>query len=208
MYRLTRHSDYLFTFLFFIAGVLLFWYLLFEKNLAGSSEKLLAAVLSSVSFMFGVTQFLITQINIKKKKFFDLRYGVYKEIVAKVESISQMVTEVMVDEEQNEPHGLISKLMIKGNEFVLLNKLNEGYLFPGLTSKKSSIKINEIINDLLSRTDEFRHSVEAVVEDGKKYKNDGVYIIERMNWHNDVRELLRSLHKNSYDYYSDLQVYL
>ncbi|MCC3155461.1 hypothetical protein Q3A66_20565 [Hymenobacter sp. BT770] len=196
------------TLTFFVFCISLGWYLFFENNVAGSSEKMIAAVLSFLGIVFGMTQFFITQINIRKKKFFDLRYSAYKEIVVKVESISQMVIEVMVSGENNEPHGLVSKLMNSGNEFMLLNRLNTEYLFPGLTKKNSAIQVNSTLKQLLIRTDEFRKCVERVIINEENFKDDPVYIIEKMNWNNDMNGILRSLHQSRYQYYKDLRVYL
>jgi hypothetical protein len=75
-----------------------------------------------------------------------------------------------------------------------------GDLFPDLHLKPETESILRIVGLILTRTNEFRLKVEKARREGKDTR-DFEYSHDRMQWHNDIRELLNELHLKKYDFY-------
>ena len=99
-------------------------------------------------------------------------------------------------------HGYVTRLLNLINEYTLFCKTNHEYLFPGVTKRKETQNVREVLYDILEITDKFRKAI----DDGK---NDEIYeSFKRIDWHNEIRQKLKDLHAKKYDYFKQLKKFL
>ena len=204
-FKAARHVDYFLTFVLLLFGLGATWYFFFNIEIIDSPEKLIAAVISCLGICLGLFQFSITQINSRKKRYFDLRYAFCQQIVQKVEMVIQTLHGNMTSKEIKNPHGLVTSLMNLTNELAVANNVEGEYLFPGLKHQPSSKELHINLLEILKKTDEFRITIE------KSYPNpsqkEDTLFFSQLVWHNDIKELLVKLNSIKYDYYRTLQQY-
>jgi len=101
-------------------------------------------------------------------------------------------------------HSLVSKLMNQINNLSSTINMNNDYLFSELHLRNEAKIIEDIMEKILRRTDEFRLSIESANKNTKEFMKS----IERMNWHNEIRIYLKELHNRKYEFYKMLREYL
>lgn len=194
-------------FVFLIAVIGLTWYLFFYIGIVTDNEERLTLLVAILAVTFGTIQFWISEINNKKRREFDLRYESYKDFVLIIDSISETINQEMVNQTQN-PHAIVSKLMNLINQFGSATKMNSDYLFSGMAKNKETVKVSDILEKILFRTDKFRKEIDDAVN-----KNPDptsillVTTIGQMNWHNDTREYLKELNSCKHSFYKIVRDY-
>jgi hypothetical protein len=196
---LVKHYDYLLTLLLFITllGIVVYTFLI--SDLIAERDRALTVTLSSIGILFAVFQFVFTQLNSRKKKYFDLRYAFYKETIRQLQTICEIVQEGPLRDVK--PEDVIHKLMAAANEFRVATHAGEEFLFPGLLKLRATHKVNEHIQAMVRRTAVFHASV-------ANDDSDHNVFIESMNWHNEVREPLSVLIEVKHHYFAAVRQYL
>lgn len=202
------YIGYVLAYSFLVGIVILTWYIFFCMDLISDSDKRLAGIISLLGLGFGLFQFWINELNIERRKLFDLRFETYKEIILQIDSISENLNISMSSKKLGDIHGLVSLLMNKINRVSSLINMNKDFLFPGLHLKQEGKVIEEILVNILKRTDEYRIKIEKTGNEKNQVAKEFIEIIEDMNWHNDIREYLKELHNKKYDFYKIIRTYL
>jgi len=203
-----KQLAYIPAFLMLTFVIFLTWYLFFYLEIFPSNDKRVAAVFSLLGLGFGLFQFWFNEIKSAKRKKFDLRYSAYQEIVLLNESIAETINTQMTSNEMLEVHGLVSKLLNQINRLSLIMNINNDDLFHGIHKTNESKSNQEILERILFRTDQYRLAIEKVTKKDNKNSKEFISSVEEINWHNDVRELMKEFHKTKYDFYRKLRTYL
>jgi len=191
-------------FIFLLLVLVLTWYLFLMDDLVTSSEARITGVFASLALGFGIFQFWISELNADRRKIYDLRYEAYREFALQIEHISEALHIEMTGDEIASVHNLLSRLM---NHLDRINSnvaMSSGFLFPDLHLQPETESIIGIVGNISTRTNEFRLKVEKASREGKDTR-DFEYSHDRMQWHNDIRELLNELHRCKYDFYEVLR---
>ncbi|WP_324675113.1 hypothetical protein [Hymenobacter sp. GOD-10R] len=157
------------------------------------------AALAQLGFLFAVFQFLFVQLNNRQKKYFDLRYAFFKDVVKQLHAISDIIQQAMLLDVA--PAETMNKLMSAANELSAAINANEKLLFPGLLSTPSARTINEQITALLNRTSAYHVSV-------SNDESEAHAVIESTNWHNETRIILKQFNKDKYTFFNTIRGYL
>jgi hypothetical protein len=195
-------------FLFLLVVLLLTWYLFLIDDFVIESEERITGVFASLAMGFGIFQFWLNELNTDRRKLYDMRYESYKEFVLQIERISESMHIEMTGDEVGSIHNLLSRLM---NHLVRINSsiaMTSDFLFPGLHLNPETKSMVSIVGNILTKTNEFRLKVEKANREGKDIARDFMHSHDRMQWHNEIRELLNELHTSKLDFYRLLRNYL
>lgn len=191
-------------FLFLVLVLLLTWYLFLMDDFVVESEERITGVFASLALGFGIFQFWLSELNADRRKMYDLRYEAYKEFALQIEHISESLHIEMTGDEIGSVHNLLSRLMNHLDRINSTVARTSDFLFPDLHQKPETESILRIVGLLSTRTNEFRLKVEKASREGKDTR-DFEYSHDRMQWHNDIRGLLKELHLRKYDFYQVLR---
>ncbi len=195
-------------FLFLLVVLLLTWYLFLIDDFVSGSEERITGVFASLALGFGIFQFWLNELNTDRRKLYDLRYESYKEFVLQIERISESMHIEMTGDEIGSIHNLLSRLMNHLDRVNSTIAITSDFLFPDLHLKPETKEIVIIVGNILTRTNEFRLKVEKANREGIDIARDFLHSHDRMQWHNEIRELLNELHISKYDFYYLLRNYL
>ncbi len=195
-------------FLFLLLVLLLTWYLFLIDDFVIESEARITGVFASLAMGFGIYQFWLNELNTDRRKLYDMRYESYKELVLQIERISESMHIEMTGDEVGSIHNLLSRLMNHLDRINSTIAMTSDFLFPDLHRKTETKSIVSIVGNILTRTNEFRLKVEKANREGKDLTRDFLHSHDRMQWHNEIRELLNELHTSKYDFYHLIRNYL
>jgi len=195
-------------FLFLLVVLLLTWYLFLIDDFVSESEERITGVFASLALGFGIFQFWLNELNTDRRKLYDLRYESYKEFVLQIERISESLHIEMTGDEIGSIHNLLSRLINHLNRINATVAMTSDFLFPDLHLKPETKSIVSTVGSILTRTNEFRLKFEKANRAGKDVARDFLHSHDRMQWHNEIRELLDELHTSKYDFYHLLRNYL
>ncbi len=195
-------------FLFLLLVLLLTWYLFLIDDFVIESEERITGVFASLAVGFGIYQFWLNELNTDRRKLYDMRYESYKELVLQIERISESMHIEMTGDEVGSIHNLLSRLMNHLDRINSTIAMTSDFLFPDLHRKTETKSIVSIVGNILTRTNEFRLKVEKANREGKDLTRDFLHSHDRMQWHNEIRELLNELHTSKYDFYHLIRNYL
>lgn len=209
-----KFKSYIPPILFLIAVVALTYFIFIYAHFVDDSEKRITGIIALLGLSLGIFQFWIREINNKKRRDFELKYEVYKEILKTIESIGQKLNIEMTNSEIN-LHGLVSSLMNLINEFQDIVKVNDDFIFPGLQYKESFTRMRDITVSIIIRTGEFRKKFEELQRKIEDFSESGDHknwielgkMVERSNWHNETVDLLRKFYFYKQDFYKDMRSY-
>ncbi|UOG76117.1 hypothetical protein MTX78_05850 [Hymenobacter tibetensis] len=194
-----RNYDYLLLISTLIVLIEAATYTFLVSDLIKDNGKALTVTLSTIGILLAVFQFAFTQISNRKKKYFDLRYGFYKDTVKQIQLITDVVQEGMLRDVI--AGDTMHKLMSASNELTGSMKANLDLLFPGIELPNMDYKLGKTIDDLVSRTNKYYVSV-------KNNATEAHTIIETMNWHNEVRPMLEQLSKDKHIFFAAMRSYM
>lgn len=192
-------------FIFLLLVLILTWYLFLIDDLVSESEERITGVFASLALGFGIFQFWLNELNAERRRIYDQRYEAYKEFVLQIEHISESLHIEMTGDEIGSIHNLLSRLMNHLDRINSAVAMTSGDLFPDLHLKTETESILRIVGLISTRTNEFRLKVEKASREGKDISRDFMHSHDRMQWHNDIRELLNELHRRKYDFYQVLR---
>ncbi len=195
-------------FLFLLVVLLLTWYLFLIDDFVIESEERITGVFASLAMGFGIFQYWLNELNTDRRKLYDMRYESYKEFVFQIERISESMHIEMTGDEVGSIHNLLSRLMNHLDRINSTIAMTSDFLFPDLHRKTETKSIVSIVGNILTRTNEFRLKVEKANREGKDLTRDFLHSHDRMQWHNEIRELLNELHTSKYDFYHLIRNYL
>jgi len=195
-------------FLFLLLVLLLTWYLFLIDDFVIESEERITGVFASLAMGFGIFQFWINELNTDRRKLYDMRYESYKEFVFQIERISESMHIEMTGDDVGSIHNLLSRLMNHLDRINSTVAMSSDFLFPELHNSPETKSMIAIVGNILTKTNEFRLKVEKANREGKDISRDFMYSLDRMHWHNEIRDLLDELHKNKHDFYHLLRSYL
>ena len=207
MNKFKKRLPYLIPILFLIGISSIVWYLFLYCEIITDNEKRITGIITILGLGFGVFQFWINELNIERRKMFDLRYETYKEIVSSIESLTEAINKQMVSNEKIDAHSLVSVILNQVNRIASIKNMNNQFLFPKITDSIESKRNSEILEKIMMRTDQFRKGIEKANDKEKDTMKDFIISTERMNWHNDIRKYLVDLHENKYEFYNRLRSY-
>jgi hypothetical protein len=168
----------------------------------------MAGVFALLVLGFGIFQFWLNELNTNRRKLYELRYDTYKEFIFLLDQVSETLNMEMTTNEISNVYELVSRLMNNVNKINSTINMNRDFLFPDIQLKLETKAVEDILEKLLLRTDKFRLGLENANKEGKEVARDFLQSIERMNWHNEIREHLKELHNKKYDFYRVLRNYL
>jgi len=195
-------------FIFLLVVLLLTWYLFLIDDFVTESEERITGVFASLALGFGIFQFWLNELNTDRRKLYDMRYESYKEFVFQIERISESLHIEMIGDEIGSIHNLLSRLINHLNRINTTIAISSDSQFPDLHLKPETKSIVGTVGNILTRTNEFRLKIEKANREGKEIARDFLHSQDRMNWHNEIGELLNELHKSKYDFYRLLRNYM
>ena len=195
-------------FIFLLLVLLLTWYLFLIDDFVTESEERITGVFASLALGFGIFQFWLNELNTDRRKLYDMRYESYKEFVFQIERISESLHIEMIGDEIGSIHNLLSRLINHLNRINTTIAISSDSQFPDLHLKSETKSIVGIVGNILTRTNEFRLKIEKANREGKEIARDFLHSHDRMQWHNEIGELLNELHTSKYDFYRLLRNYL
>jgi len=195
-------------FVFLLLVLLLTWYLFLIDDFVSESEERITGVFASLALGFGIFQFWLNELNTDRRKLYDLRYESYKEFVLQIERISESLHIEMTGDEIGSIHNLLSRLINHLNRINATVAISSDSQFPDLYIKPETKSIVSIVGNILTRTNEFRLKIEKANREGKDVARDFLHSQDRMQWHNEIGELLNELHTSKHDFYRILRDYL
>ena len=179
------------------------FYLFFNCKIIDGTDKILAALIPSLALIVGIFQIFLNQINQKRNKLFELRYQEFQNQITLLQKIIDLINENMTNYSIANIHGLVSQLINTLNQFKNFNLFHNEFLFKGITKKESAVKLRDRLQEALEKTDQFRKKID---DDSKK--ESSMIKIHRIEWHNDMRHLLKELYDEKFTYINDLKGFL
>lgn len=210
MKRLTinKWKPYFFPIIFLILISILTWVIFFSFNIVSDNDKRITGIISILGLSFGIFQFWINELNIDRRKKFDLRYNTYKEIENLIELLTETINKRMIDSEKENIHSFLSSIMNQINRILSILNINDRYLFPEIFKQSEAIELKALLEKILNSTNSYRINVEKELREKSPDMREYYKYIESVNWHNDLRELLIDLHSSKLKFYKTLRGYL
>jgi uncharacterized ubiquitin-like protein YukD len=210
MKRLTinKWKPYFFPIIFLILISILTWVIFFSFNIVSDNDKRITGIISILGLSFGIFQFWINELNIDRRKKFDLRYNTYKEIENLIELLTETINNRMIDSEKENIHSFLSSIMNQINRILSILNINDRYLFPEIFKQSEAIELKALLEKILNSTNSYRINVEKELREKSPDMREYYKYIESVNWHNDLRELLIDLHSSKLKFYKTLRGYL
>lgn len=210
MKRLTinKWKPYFFPIIFLILISILTWVIFFSFNIVSDNDKRITGIISILGLSFGIFQFWINELNIDRRKKFDLRYNTYKEIENLIELLTETINNRMIDSEKENIHSFLSSIMNQINRILSILNINDRYLFPEIFKQSEAIELKALLEKILNSTNRYRINVEKELREKSPDMREYYKYIESVNWHNDLRELLIDLHSSKLKFYKTLRGYL
>lgn len=209
-FKLFRHIDYVVCFLSLIILTVFILDFIFYKEAVRERDKAITYAISLVGLTITGFQFAIAQLNIRKKRFFDLRYAVYKELAETVQQFMDTINSSLSREVATKnPQELTTKLLIHINSFSTTAKLNEQYLFPGIFDSDASKSLFGTLKEIHTLTTKFRDKVKTLSNKSGESREEtqGRSLLLWMDWQDKMIDLLKKLDKDRYEYYKELRRY-
>lgn len=202
-----KNNQRLLSFIFLLLWLFSTWYLFFYLEIVKGLALQIAASISYLGFGFALFQFWFNHIISKERMVFELRYSTYKEIIKIIDTISETVNEELSAGQIIQAYDMLCKLTNQINK--LASTLNEcdQHLFINISKEKEAIRIMEIFDKIIRRTDKFRIAVESTMNKSTIEALNFIETIEAMNWHNDMRLYLNELHTEKYPFYAKFREY-
>lgn len=169
-------------------------------------------VLSVIGAFFGAFQLALNiQVQTVRNQT-SLRHSEYKEFLKLLNSISEIMTKAMMDKKLD-IHNLSATLMIKYTEYNSFIQSNDTYLFKNINYNPVLTSSLRDLGKLLERTDKYRYDLDQIMKkeisaDVDQLGHDIENIFLKMNWHNEVREVLKGYSKLKYEAIRELQKYI
>jgi hypothetical protein len=192
-------------FLFLLLVLILTWYLFLADDFVTESEERITGVFASLALGFGIFQFWIQELNNDRRKRYDMRYEVYKDLVLQIERISESLHIEMIGDEIGSIHNLLSRLINHLNRINATIAISSDSLFPDLHLTPQAKSMVGIVGKILAKTNEFRLKIEKANREGREVARDFLHSQDRMRWHNETGELLNQLHTSKHDFYRILR---
>jgi len=195
-------------FLFLLLVLVLTWYLFLIDDFVTESEERITGVFASLALGFGIFQFWIQELNNERRKLYDMRYEAYKDLILQIERISESLQIEMTGDEIGSIHNLLSRLINHLNRINSTIAMSSDSLFPVLNIAPETKSVLGIVGKILAKTNEFRLKVEKANRQGKEIAWDFLQSQDRMQWHNEIGELLNELHTSKHYFYRILRDHL
>jgi hypothetical protein len=195
-------------FLFLLLVLILTWYLFLIDDFVTESEERITGVFASLALGFGIFQFWIQELNNERRKLYDMRYEAYKDFVLQIERISESLQIEMTGDEIGSIHNLLNRLINHLNRINATIAIGSDSLFPDLHLKPETKSVLSIVGNILAKTNEFRLKIEKANREGKEVAVDFLQSQDRMQWHNEIGELLNELHTRKHYFYRILRDHL
>ena len=195
-------------FLFLLLVLILTWYLFLIDDFVTESEERITGVFASLALGFGIFQFWIQELNNERRKLYDMRYEAYKDFVLQIERISESLQIEMTGDEIGSIHNLLNRLINHLNRINATIAIGSDTLFPDLHLKPETKSVLSIVGNILAKTNEFRLKIEKANREGKEVAVDFLQSQDRMQWHNEIGELLNELHTRKHYFYRILRDHL
>jgi hypothetical protein len=195
-------------FLFLLLVLILTWYLFLIDDFVTESEERITGVFASLALGFGIFQFWIQELNDEKRKLYDMRYEAYKDFVLQIERISESLHIELIGDEIGSIHNLLSRLINHLNRINATITISSDSLFPGLHHAPETKSVLNIVGDIMTKTNQFRLSIEKANRQGREIARDFLHSQDRMRWHNEIGELLNELHTRKHEFYRLLKDHL
>ena len=195
-------------FVFLLLVLILTWYLFLIDDFVTESEQRITGVFASLALGFGIFQFWLNEINNERRKLYDMRFEAYKDLVLQIERISESLQIEMTGDEIGSIHNLLSRLINHLNRINTTIAISSDSLFPDLHLKPETKSVLNIVGNILAKTNVFRLKIEKANRQGKEVARDFLDSQDRMQWHNEIGELLDELHTGKHDFYRVLRDHL
>lgn len=188
-------------FLFLLLVLILTWYLFLIDDFVTGSEERITGVFASFALGFGIFQFWIQELNEEKRKLYDMRYEAYKDFVLQIERISESLHIELIGDEIGSIHNLLSRMINHLNRINATITISSDSLFPDLHLAPETKSVLNIVGNILAKTNGFRLKIEKANRGGKEIARDFLHSQERMQWHNEIGELLNELHTSKHAFF-------
>jgi hypothetical protein len=182
------------TWLCLLAGLFLIYYIFIQKNVVSDVGQKIAFIIASFGVLFSIIQFWINSIRHRDDFIKNMRYDEYKRVREIINSFFNSLSENM-GEKQN-IHLLSRQLMDIKNELVVIMQMTNKSIFKGILENEAVIEFGQKSDTIILRTDQLRYKIDEWHEK-KKVSEDMLQFaieVEIMNWHNEIREIIKELH--------------
>jgi hypothetical protein len=195
-------------FLFLVLVLILTWYLFLIDDFVTESAERITGVFASLALGFGIFQFWLNEINNERQKLYDMRYEAYKDLVLQIERISESLHIELTGDEIGSIHNLLNRLINHLNRINTTIAISSDSQFPDLHLKQETKSVLNTVGNILAKTNEFRLKIEKANRQGREVARDFLDSQDRMQWHNEIGELLNELHTSKHDFYRILRDHL
>ncbi|MEA2105508.1 MAG: hypothetical protein U9P82_02145 [Bacteroidota bacterium] len=107
------------------------------------------------------------------------------------------------------PNEIATKLINIQNEISVLINTTSEWIFPKLNFTEESKKLYELTKNILDLTSKFGKEFKNIIRDNSEFNQQTLLIeLERIKWHNSVKNLLGKIHRMKYKLFSLIPNYL
>lgn len=206
--RLWRNiKSYGLVFLFLGLVILITWYVFYHCNFFPNIQLRIAGIISFLGLGFGLFQFWFNHITTEKRRTFDLRYTVYKELMALINSLTECLHEEIYGRKTSNASELVKNLSKLINKIDSAINENNNSLFPKIKQSEEARKLEALIFQISYSTFKYEALVVNNEVMNNKY-NEHEEMIAESNWFNDVREPYDELEVHKSKFYEKLREYL
>jgi len=181
-----------------LAGLFLIYFIFIQKNYVCDVGQKIAFIIASFGVLFSVIQFWVNSIRHRTDFLRNMRYDEYKRVREITNRFFNLLSENMG--EKHDIHLLSRQLMDIKNELVVIIQMTNKSLFKDILKNESVVEFGKKSDELLARTDKLRFDLDTLHEKKNTFGDVFNFAIEVeiMNWHNEVREMIKELHELKY----------
>jgi hypothetical protein len=202
-----KRFKYLFLYLFALIGLGLIWFIFIKLDFISVTSQKTTFIIAALGLLFSITQFIYTNLRHKENVVYQIRYQEYNKLISLFNSYTNSMNDCM--QKDYNPNEIVNRLMNIQNEIAVLINTTSNWIFPNLKLTAESKSLSELTSEILIRTSKFGKDYNSIL---KNFSEPNAYSplieIERMNWHNSVRESLKGIHNVKYQLFTLIQDYL
>jgi len=161
--------------------------------------------LSVLGSGFVIFQFWIREINIKRRREYDLRIHAYKELNDSIQIIFQIYNTYAPQKEDMDVKSLDSSMRNQINIIFQMLGRNIIFLFKNIEGRDEYNEINKILMTIINETNAFKNRVEKRISN--KDESNG-RILDREVWNQEMKKNLKQLYNSQNRFCRLLETYL
>ncbi|MBE0640130.1 MAG: hypothetical protein IH598_16575 [Bacteroidales bacterium] len=181
-----------------IFGLFLIYFIFIRHDLIRNPEQKITFIIASFGILFSILQFWYNSIRHRNDFLRNMGYEEYKRIRELTNRFFNALYENMQGDQNI--HLLSRQLVNLKNEISAIIRITNKSIFKGILENDYVKEFGVKSESVVLKTDELRAKLDKLFEKKEALGNlvDFEIEVEKMNWHNEIRDIIKELYELKY----------